>query len=128
MSHADAPSVDAGKGLTVTIEDDIRCCDQEEDFGPRYIALARSVHETNDRRAAVKRRNNERHGSEIIEEKSYTQCASEIMSGRIGIAEPNSAGRGSGDHCCEHLVRPQKAEKTREIEACFDKFIKFKEI
>ena len=53
------------------IEDDIRSCGQEGDYGDRFIGLARSVYENNDRRAAVKRRINERLGSEIIEEKSY---------------------------------------------------------
>ena len=42
-----------------------------DDFGPRFVELARSVYETNDRRAAVTRRINERLGSEIVEEKSY---------------------------------------------------------
>jgi hypothetical protein len=37
----------------------------------RFIATARSVYQHNDRRAAIKRRINERLGSEIIEEKSY---------------------------------------------------------
>ena len=53
------------------IEDDIRSCERAGDFGPRFIELARSVYETNDRRAAIKRRINERLGSEIVEEKSY---------------------------------------------------------
>ena len=59
------------------IEDDIRSCEREGDFGPRFIELARSVYETNDRRAAVKRRINERLGSEIIEEKSYAESLGE---------------------------------------------------
>ena len=53
------------------VEDDIRVCEREADFGPRFIQLARSVYENNDVRAAVKRRINERLGSEIVEEKSY---------------------------------------------------------
>ncbi len=53
------------------IEDDIRACEREADFRPRFIELARSVYEQNDRRAVVKRRINERLGAEIIEEKSY---------------------------------------------------------
>jgi hypothetical protein len=52
-------------------EDEIRACDRADDFGPRFIELSRSVYETNDRRAAIKRRINERLGSEIVEEKSY---------------------------------------------------------
>jgi hypothetical protein len=53
------------------IEDEIRLCERDEDFGPRFIALARSVYHTNDRRAALKRQVNERLGSRLIEEKSY---------------------------------------------------------
>ncbi len=55
------------------IEDEIRGCERNSDFGPRFIELARSVYQTNDRRAAVKRRINERLGSQIVEEKSYTR-------------------------------------------------------
>jgi hypothetical protein len=54
------------------IEDEIRLCERVEDFGPRFIALARSVYRTNDRRAVLKRQINELLGSGIIEEKSYT--------------------------------------------------------
>jgi hypothetical protein len=53
------------------IEDEIRLCERDEDFGPRFIALARSVYHTNDRRAALKRRVNELFDSRLIEEKSY---------------------------------------------------------
>jgi Family of unknown function (DUF6165) len=53
------------------IEDRIRDCERAGDFGQRFIDLARSVYQQNDRRAAIKRRINERLGSEIIEEKSY---------------------------------------------------------
>jgi Family of unknown function (DUF6165) len=53
------------------IEDAIRLCERDEDFGPRFIALARSVYHTNDRRAALKRQVNELLGSRLIEEKSY---------------------------------------------------------
>jgi hypothetical protein len=37
------------------IEDEIRECERSGDFGPTFIELARSVYETNDRRAAVSR-------------------------------------------------------------------------
>lgn len=53
------------------IEDDIRDCEREQDFGETFIDLARSVYRINDRRAAVKRRINESLGSDLIEEKSY---------------------------------------------------------
>ena len=54
------------------IEDDIRDCERRGDFGPDFIALARAVYRTNDRRAAIKRRINTALGSAIVEEKSYT--------------------------------------------------------
>ena len=53
------------------IEDQIRCCEREQDFGPRFIEVARSVYQQNDRRAAIKRQINELLHSEIIEEKGY---------------------------------------------------------
>ena len=53
------------------IEDDIRACEARGDFGPRFVALARSVYHSNDRRSAVKKRINLAFGSAIVEEKSY---------------------------------------------------------
>jgi uncharacterized protein DUF6165 len=53
------------------IEDDIRECEAAADFGPGFVALARSVYQNNDRRAAIKREINLAFGSEIVEEKSY---------------------------------------------------------
>src|SRR5262245_515319 len=53
------------------IEDEIRELEAKRDFGARFIALARSVYQTNDQRAAVKNRINHTFGSAIVEEKSY---------------------------------------------------------
>lgn len=53
------------------IEDAIRDCERGQDFGPKFIELARSVYHSNDRRAALKRQINELLGSKLIEEKSY---------------------------------------------------------
>jgi len=53
------------------IEDGKRDCERRGDFGPQFVALARSVYIENDRRAAVKRAINLAVGSEIVEEKSY---------------------------------------------------------
>jgi Flp pilus assembly protein TadD len=53
------------------VEDDLRECERARDFGPRFIQLARSVYQNNDRRAALKRQINELLGSWLIEEKSY---------------------------------------------------------
>ncbi len=53
------------------IEDAVRECEREKDFGNRFIALARSVYMENDERAAIKKKINLTLGSDIIEEKSY---------------------------------------------------------
>jgi len=53
------------------IEDDIRDCERQGDFGAAFVALARSVYRTNDQRAGLKRRINEALGSDLIDEKSY---------------------------------------------------------
>jgi Flp pilus assembly protein TadD len=55
------------------IEDDIRECEREGDFGTRFIELARSVYRCNDQRAAVKRRIDQLLGSRLVEEKSYEE-------------------------------------------------------
>lgn len=54
------------------IEDDIRACEAQRDFGPRFIELARSVYLQNDKRAELKKKINMLCGSQIVEEKSYT--------------------------------------------------------
>ena len=53
------------------IEDRIRDHERSGDFGEDFIALARSVYQTNDRRGAVKRQINLVLGSALIEEKGY---------------------------------------------------------
>ncbi|MFA7638590.1 MAG: DUF6165 family protein [Parvibaculum sp.] len=55
------------------IEDDIRQCEADKDFGPTFIELARSVYKQNDKRAALKKEINVLTGSRIVEEKSYTE-------------------------------------------------------
>lgn len=62
------------------VEDALRELEARQDFGPRFVALARSVYTTNDARARVKRRINELTGSALIEEKSY----SDYGAGRTG--------------------------------------------
>jgi hypothetical protein len=59
------------------IEDEIRQCEQAEDFGPRFIELARSVYHQNDRRSTIKRRINELLGSSLVEEKFYQESKGE---------------------------------------------------
>ena len=55
------------------IEDDIRDCERQGDFGEEFIRLARAVYVTNDRRAALKKEINLLLGSTIVEEKSYAE-------------------------------------------------------
>jgi hypothetical protein len=62
------------------IEDAIRACERDGDFGPKFIELARSVYKNNDHRAVLKRRINERLGATLIEEKSYAATASAVSS------------------------------------------------
>lgn len=54
------------------IEDRIRDCERERSFGKTFIELARSVYITNDRRAAAKKTINLNFGSDLVEEKSYS--------------------------------------------------------
>lgn len=53
------------------IEDAIREQERAGSFGAEFVALARSVYRTNDRRAALKREINGLLQSNIVEEKSY---------------------------------------------------------
>jgi len=53
------------------VEDALRLCERAQDFGPGFVALARSVYVLNDERAAAKREINARFGSALVEEKSY---------------------------------------------------------
>ena len=53
------------------IEDALRTCEREGDFGSRFVALARSVYCENDTRAAIKRAINTLASSALFEEKSY---------------------------------------------------------
>jgi hypothetical protein len=54
------------------IEDRIREKERVQSFDAGFIALARSVYHANDERAAIKREINLRTGSDLIEEKQYS--------------------------------------------------------
>ena len=53
------------------IEDSIRVFEKNEDFGEKFIELARAVYITNDQRFEVKNDINKLFNSEYVEEKSY---------------------------------------------------------
>jgi hypothetical protein len=65
----------AANGTLWEVEDALRECERQKDFGPRFVELARTVYRTNDLRAALKRRINELLGSRLVEEKSYADYA-----------------------------------------------------
>ena len=54
------------------IEDNIRECERNKNFNDDFINLARAVYVTNDRRSQIKKDINGLLGSEIVEEKSYS--------------------------------------------------------
>lgn len=53
------------------VEDALRDQEAQASFGPPFVALARSVYQTNDARAAVKREINLLLECDLVEEKSY---------------------------------------------------------
>ncbi len=55
------------------IEDKIRDKERNGSFDNEFIQLARSVYITNDERSRIKRRINDVFGSELFEEKSYSE-------------------------------------------------------
>jgi tetratricopeptide (TPR) repeat protein len=50
-----AGTLKAVNGRLVEIEDEIRGCQQRQDFGPRFVELSRAAHHEEDRRAAIQR-------------------------------------------------------------------------
>ena len=54
-----------------SVEEAIRSCEKDGDFGQGFVQLARSVYTLNDRRAELKRAINLESGSQLVEEKSY---------------------------------------------------------
>ena len=53
------------------IEDDIRECERNKEFGDEFVRLARAVYFTNDKRSDVKKSINLLTKSGFVEEKSY---------------------------------------------------------
>jgi hypothetical protein len=54
------------------IEDRIRIKEKEKEFDSEFIELARSVYLNNDKRSELKKKINLKSGSDLIEEKEYT--------------------------------------------------------
>jgi hypothetical protein len=55
------------------IEDDLRALEQAQDFGPRFVELARSVYRTNDERARLKNAISAAAGSALAEVKEHPE-------------------------------------------------------
>ena len=55
------------------IEDELRELEKKQDFGEKFIELARSVYITNDKRANIKKRIDEEFNSEYREVKMYNK-------------------------------------------------------
>lgn len=70
-SLADWDGLREVNGQLWDVEDDLRDLERDKDFGPGFVAHARSVYKLNDRRAALKRSINVALGSRLVEEKSY---------------------------------------------------------
>jgi hypothetical protein len=58
-------------GILWEVEDQLRILENENDFGPEFVLLARSVYFTNDIRAQVKARISKILGESLKEVKSY---------------------------------------------------------
>jgi hypothetical protein len=63
--------LDEINGRLWDIEDELRVLETRQDFGQRFIELARAVYYTNDERADAKRELNQHFGSTLVEEKEY---------------------------------------------------------
>jgi hypothetical protein len=53
------------------IEDALRICERDQDFGARFVHWARSVYQQNDRRTQLKQQINVLLGSALVEEKEH---------------------------------------------------------
>ncbi len=87
------PDADAARALTADeqalqavnerlwdIEDRIREKEAAQRFDAEFVELARAVYQSNDERAAIKKRINLRLGSRIVEEKSYSPYRRSVYS------------------------------------------------
>lgn len=69
---AECSRLKALNGELWDIEDRIRCKEGHGEFDAEFIHLARSIYRLNDERACIKRALSAALGSDLIEEKSYT--------------------------------------------------------
>jgi len=55
------------------VEDEVRRCEANKDFGEQFVQLARSVYRLNDERGRIKREISRLSSSGIVEEKFYAK-------------------------------------------------------
>jgi hypothetical protein len=67
------------------VEDQIREAEARQTFDDAFVALARSVYELNDRRAALKRKIDDAIGSRFREVKTYAAQAGVKRSAQAGV-------------------------------------------
>ncbi len=58
-------------GAIWDLENTVRACEQSQDFGALFVATARSIYASNDRRASIKRQINLLMGADLVEEKEH---------------------------------------------------------
>ena len=94
------------------VEDELRRCEQDGDFGPRFVELARSVYRRNDERGKLKRRINE--PSEIAVERAERVRRQWIEPLRRTVI--GSIRR----ECLDHLIVFDEAHLRRILSRYFD--------
>jgi cyclic pyranopterin phosphate synthase len=104
--HAELAAVNAALW---DVEDRLRAREAAGDFGAEFVADARSVYVTNDRRAALKRAVNQRFGSAYIEEKLHPAYGPATAGGVAGGGAP----RPMNEACLTHL---DEAGNARMVE------------
>jgi hypothetical protein len=81
------------------VENEIRLCEKNGDFGPNFVRLARLVYVTNDRRSEIKREISR--DSAIAEQKQYTAYAPTKRQRMVVMTH-----MGLGDHLvCNGMIR-----------------------
>ena len=55
------------------VEDELRSCEANREFGPTFVELSRAVYNNNDLRAAIKRTIDERVSPQFVQDKIYAQ-------------------------------------------------------
>jgi hypothetical protein len=63
--------LDRTNAMLWRLENAIRACERDRDFGPRYISVSRMIRRLNDRRAIIKSQIDQSSNSAFVVKKSY---------------------------------------------------------